>query len=98
MIPLEILQHSTFAPLVGQSFLLKAGSGVELTLKTAKLLGNRRDAAQRDPFSLAFFGPQGLRLPQGIYHFTHSELGEVEFFIAQSGDGPQGSEFEAVFN
>lgn len=98
MISLETLQHSTFAPLVGQTFILKAGAGAELTLHQATVLGHRRATAQRDPFSLAFRGPQGLFLPQGTYSFSHSALGELEFFITQSGNGPQGSEFEAVFN
>ncbi len=98
MIALETLQHSTFEPLVGQPFTVKSGSDIQLTLHEAKVLGHRRDAAQRDPFSLTFRGPQGLFLSQGTYHFSHGILGELEFFIAQSGNGPQGSEFEAIFN
>ncbi len=96
MIALETLQHSSFAPLLGQAFTLQAGH--ELVLHETTLLGHRRLEALRDPFSLTFRGPQGLRLPQGIYPFSHPSLGEMEIFIAQTADGPKGSEFEAVFN
>lgn len=99
MIALETLQHTDFDPLVGETFRLKAGADeVPLTLHEVKRLGHKRANAVRDPFSLAFRGVKGLRMPQQIYHFSHSSLGEMEIFIAQSGDGAQGSEFEAVFN
>jgi hypothetical protein len=98
MIPLDTLQHSSFAPLLGQAFILHAGHEVEMVLHAATVLGHRRLEALRDPFSLTFHGRQGLRLPQGIYRFSHPSLGELEIFIAQAADGPKGSEFEAVFN
>jgi hypothetical protein len=97
MLDLETLQHSTFADLVGQRFHVVAGEGFELELSEAKLLGHRRADASRDPFSLAFRGAHGLRLPQGIYRFENETLGAMEIFIAQTGDSARGSEFEAVF-
>ena len=98
MIPLESVSHETFAPLVGRAFTVMTSNGpVELTLAGAKLLGHKRDEATRDPFSLAFRGPQALRLPQGIYPFSCGDLGEIEFFITQVADGAKGSEFEAIF-
>jgi hypothetical protein len=98
MIPLESVSHETFAPLVGRAFTVMTSNGpVGLTLAGAKLLGHKRDEATRDPFSLAFRGPQGLRLPQGTYPFTCAELGEIGFFITQVADGAKGSEFEAIF-
>lgn len=97
MIALETLQHSSFTPVVGQAFTLHADQALELVLQEAKLLGHRREEAVRDPFSLTFQGPQGLRVPQGTYRFSHAAQGEMEIFIAQVGDGPKGSLFEAVF-
>jgi len=38
-----------------------------------------------------------LRLPQGIRGLTCEGLGEIELFITQVADGPQGAEFEAIF-
>jgi hypothetical protein len=98
MIPLESVSHDTFAPLIGQAFTATTADGqVDLSLAGAKLLGHKRDEATRNPFSLTFRGPQGLRLPQGTYHFTCGALGEIEFFITQVADGAKGSEFEAIF-
>lgn len=95
MIPLESVDHDTFAPHTGEAFI--TSSGVTLHLKSVSKLGHRRADAARDPFSLTFGGAQGLRLPQGIYHFMCGPLGEIELFITQVADGPQGSEFEAIF-
>lgn len=98
MIPLESVDHDTFAPLTGQFFSTTTASGrLEIELHDVKKLGHRRADAARDPFSLAFRGPQGLRVEQGTYRFACDALGEIELFITQVADGPQGSEFEAVF-
>ena len=95
MLTLDPLTHDHFEPLIGQAYLI--GETV-LTLHDAKLLGHRRTEALRDPFSLLVCGPQGLRLPQGIYHMKNESLGELEMFITQVGDGAKGSEFEAIFS
>lgn len=98
MIPLESVDHDTFAPLTGHVFSTTAAGGrVELELHTVLKLGHRRAGATRDPFSLSFAGSRGLRLPQGIYHFECGGLGGIELFITQVADGPQGAEFEAIF-
>jgi hypothetical protein len=52
---------------------------------------------RRDPFSVIFTGPQGLRVPQGTYQFECETLGEIGMFITQVADGANGSEFEAIF-
>ena len=39
-----------------------------------------------------------MRLPQRIYRFENDALDAMEIFIVQTGDGPDGSQFEAVFN
>lgn len=98
MIPLESVSHETFAPVIGQSFTVTTADGkVGLSLTEVKLLGHKRDESARDPFSLTFRGPQGLRLAQGTYQFTCGALGEIGFFITQVADGAKGSEFEAIF-
>jgi hypothetical protein len=97
-LPLESLDHETFAPLTGEIFTIAVGDGtVELRLAEVKKLGHRRAEATRDPFSVSFTGAQGMRLPQGIYQFSNASLGVIEMFIAQVGDGAKGSEFEAIF-
>lgn len=98
MIPLISVDHDTFAPLTGHVFFMTTASGrLEIQLSDVKKLGHRRADAVRDPFSLTFRGPQGLRLAQGTYLLACEGLGEIELFITQVADGPQGSEFEAIF-
>lgn len=94
MASLDQLTHGDFEPLTGQVF--QCGE-VSLTLHSAGLLGHKRPEIAREPFSLVFRGPQGLRAAQGIYRLQNETLGELEIFITQVADGPQGSEFEAVF-
>lgn len=94
MLPLDQLTCETFCPLVGQLFLVPH---VELKLAAVKTLGHRSAEALRDPFSLLFCAAQGLRLPQGIYQMKNDSLSEIEIFITQVADGPNGAEFEAIF-
>jgi hypothetical protein len=96
--PLEDLSAASFEPHTGSEFTVPAGDMiVTLRLDSVRLLGHRRPEATRDPFALTFLGPQGLRLPQGIYQFSREGFGEAGMFITQTGDGARGSEFEAVF-
>lgn len=98
MLALETLAAETFAPFIDQVFTLRSGGQTaELILSRVTPLGHRRPEALRDPFSLSFRGVRGLRVPQSIYPLTCEGLGEMEIFLTQVGDGPQGSEFEAVF-
>jgi hypothetical protein len=94
MMALENLNHGHFAPLVGQTF---QSGDVPLTLHSAKLLGHRRPGALRAPFSLTLRGQPGLRLPQATHRLTNKTLGDLDIFITQVGDGPEGADFEAIF-
>lgn len=98
MIDLETVEHQTFQPLVGQSFTTTNTSPlVSLKLTEVKSLGHRRTEAKRDPFALTLVGPPGLLMPQRIYGFDHPLEGSFDMFITQTGNGPDGSLFEAVF-
>ncbi|MES2709266.1 MAG: hypothetical protein V4726_21900 [Verrucomicrobiota bacterium] len=95
MTPLENLSASDFTSLTGQILTLQTAAGEEhpLELTAVTPLGSRHPGASRDPFSLTFRGPSGLRLPQSIYPFQFPGAGRLEFFITQTAD----SWFEAVF-
>jgi hypothetical protein len=98
MIPLESVDYDSFFPLIGRTFSSGGEEGrVELVLGSVEKLGHRRGDAARDPFSLTFRGPQGLRVPQGTYRLECEDFGEIGLFITQLADGAKGSEFEAVF-
>ena len=99
MISLETVDRLFFAPFAGQNFLFRSRAEAwTLTLIEAKSLGGRTPGSARGPFALRFRSEPGLRLAQGIYHVQHDAAGEMEIFVVQNGDGPQGSDFEAIFN
>ncbi len=98
--PLETLEAGFFEPWKQSAFVLSKPAGeaaCELMLTDVTLLGHRRPNANREPFSLQFRGPSGLRLVQGIYPLSHPRTGQMEVFITQVGDGPTGSSFEVIF-
>jgi len=97
-LPLESLTLARFLPLKGSVFVVRFGDGpVDLELVEVLFLGRRREGAQRDPFSLTFRGPVGLRLTQGILALEHEATGILEIFLVQVASTPDGSLFEAIF-
>ena len=98
MLPTD-LARTTFAPHVGEPFQASLqGESVTLELKEVRQLPSYNPKAPREPFALVFRGQQGWRLPQTTYQFQHPVLGELDIFITQTSDGPDGSMYEAVFN
>jgi hypothetical protein len=48
-------------------------------------------------FSVVFRGLMAPVLPQGTYHFTHAELGELDLFLVPIGPDSEGMRYEAAF-
>ncbi len=96
---LDTIDAAVFRERIGSTFLLGPAGGERypLVLAEAALLGHRRAGAARDPFSLTFRGPSGLRGEQGIHRLEHPELGVIEIFLVQLADKSDGSLFEAIF-
>ena len=55
-------------------------------------------SANYEMFSLIFHGPSEQFLPQAIYNFRHSKIGEFEMFIVPVGRDQDGFQYQAVFN
>lgn len=99
VIDLNTVTMATFAAAEGQTFqLVEAGQSYPLVLVAARPCGSKSPSAARDPFQLDFRGAPGLRAPQRIYHLEHETLGSMDIFLTQHGDGPNGSEFTAIFS
>lgn len=102
------LTCATFTPLVGESFTAtRDGVSVALELIEANVTqlkpidGRSRGKAgfvRRDPFALLFRGPAAPPLQQGLHHFAHPALGELQIFVVPVGPGESGLLYEAVFN
>ncbi len=74
---------------------LQASGAVELELvEVVSTLSTPR----QEQFSVYFRGPADIYLPQMTYHMEHDALGELDLFIVPVGRGPEGFQYEAVFN
>lgn len=98
MIDLGTVTKEYFEGLIGGTFTLETQPVVELTLMKVIPWGARLEGYARDPFTLEFRGPAGLRMPQRSYRMTHPETGGFEVFLVQTADGPDGASVEAVFS
>lgn len=100
---LEQLTADTFAPAVGDRFVLDDGAGVRVELELLESRLHRPDApavdesGTRAPFSLLFLGPTDPVLPQRIYRLEHDSVGPIEIFIVPVGRDETGTTYEAVF-
>jgi hypothetical protein len=59
--------------------------------------GPRPEGQARMQFSVVFRGVMAPVLPQGTYHFTHAELGELDLFLVPIGPDSEGMRYEAAF-
>ena len=100
---LERLTAETFAPLVGDTFLLDADDAGRLDLELVESRVHHAEApagessGARAPFSLLFLGPADPVLPQRIYHLEHESTGPLEIFIVPVARHATGTTYEAVF-
>ncbi|HYW71900.1 MAG TPA: hypothetical protein VE961_12750 [Pyrinomonadaceae bacterium] len=49
-------------------------------------------------FSAVFSCPANLLLPQGLYHLSHEQMGELDIFLVPVTPNQRGPQYEAVFN
>jgi hypothetical protein len=93
---LATLTVDDFAPHVGQAFQV-AGGGAAVALSLASAQASRHSASPaRQGFALVFVGEASLG--QGIHTVVHPELGALDIFLVPIGPGPQGLQYEAIFN
>lgn len=98
MLDLAKVQCAEFAACVNQDFeIATRGAPLVLQLFEARP-GTDPEDGGRQPFALTFRGPPPLRLPQGIYRMSNTQLGEMEIFLVQIAANQTSSTFEAVFN
>ena len=56
------------------------------------------EQAGMERFSVVFFGPADVFLPQNTYRLTHPEMGEFEVFLVPIKQEAEGFRYEAVYN
>jgi hypothetical protein len=94
---LEDLTIESFAPRVGERFVLENEQNrlrIEFELVECE---SRGQGFQREAFSLMFLGPADPVLAQQIYRLRNPELGALEIFLVPVGSGASGTRYEATF-
>jgi hypothetical protein len=93
---LDDLRREQFIPYLNSQF--QVGTGAEpITLELTEV-SELRSSRHNEAFSLVFRGRNDQYLPQAMYRFQHSQLGEFDLFIVPIGQDPQGFYYEALFN
>lgn len=53
---------------------------------------------EMERFSIYFYGPGDILMPQGIYTLEHERMGAFEIFLVPVARDERGFRYEAVFN
>ncbi len=96
---LETFTHDTFAPRIGEPFVIRLedGSSVETRLVEARAFGRQAQEGGRNAFSLLFNGPLRPILPQSTYRMENEGLGAFDLFLVPVGPAGEAMQYEAVF-
>lgn len=89
------LRLSTYAPLVGSTFLIHREGSVPLSVKLASATALQSPG---DAFSLIFRAPRHSEVSQNASTLEHPSLGRFDLFVAPVGRGVKGQDFQAVIN
>ena len=72
-----------------------------LELKLVEVKGympGKNEQAGMERFSIYFDGPPDRRLPQGLHHLEHADMGGLDLFLVPIAGDEKKSRYEAVFN
>jgi hypothetical protein len=95
----ELTEHE-FSKHLNSNFNLKLSDG-EVPLKLVEVQAYRPQEHEQqgmERFSALFRGPEGIFLPQALYHLSHDEMGDLEIFLVPISGDQRGYQYEAVFN
>jgi len=72
---------------------------LELKLVEVKAyMSGKNEQAGMERFSVYFDGPPDRRLPQGLHHLEHADMGGLDLFLVPIGGDEKRFRYEAVFN
>jgi Domain of unknown function (DUF6916) len=100
---LESFTVDTFAPLVGQAFVVHVDPTNQLELELTEVVPTGKPDSQearqpRRAFSLTFHGPPTPVMAQQIYPVDHPTLGSFDLFLVPVGRDDRGMLYEVVFS
>lgn len=72
---------------------------MELKLvEVSAYLPGKNEQAGMERFSIYFDGPPDRRLPQGLHHLEHADMGGFDLFLVPIAGDEKKLRYEAVFN
>lgn len=96
------LRHTDFQPLLGETFHIHYGDGVQLSVTLSKVVtwgpSYQRDGEDYQPFTLTFQSDIRQYLPQGMFTLSHGTLGDRDLFIVPHAPNAVGVEYEIIFS
>ena len=100
---MALLTEEEFSKHVNSKFRVNvdATSPVELELVEVKgypYRNNPNEQQAMERFSLNFYGPGNIFLPQATYKLTHESMGDLALFLVPLAHNERGFLYEAVFN
>jgi len=97
---LDTLTAATFAPLVGEPFVVVVDPAHAFEVRLCELTpwGEEHSPSEgRTPFTLLFHAPFEARVPQRIYRLVSDHLPPLDLFMVPLGPDPVGMRYEVVF-
>lgn len=95
------LTEEDFRPHVNTKFRVKVDAPRPIELELFEVKGytpGPHEQARMVRFSLFFYGPDDIYMPQYNYALEHDALGALEIFLVPVGRDERGFLYEAVFN
>jgi hypothetical protein len=92
------LSADDFEPWQGDTFAVTVDGAEPLDFVLSEVRRVVGPAGVRDPFSLFFHGPPALLVAQGIRHFEHPTMGDLDIFVVPIGADEEKIVYQAVFN
>lgn len=89
-----------FLPHVGEVFHVRVDDAQRLPLllsEISRLAADGDSRRKREPFSLVFHAPAGVRLQQQMYRIDGAGMEPFECFLVPIGPDQHGMRFEAVY-
>lgn len=100
---MALLTEEEFSKHVNTKFRLNVDGPSPIDLELVEVKGypykdqpNEEKAMER--FSVHFYGPGNIYLPQATYTLTHDSMGEIALFLVPLAHTERGFLYEAVFN
>ncbi len=97
--PIDLTEQE-FSRHLNSMFQLKLeDQNVELQLVDVKAyMPGKNEQSGMERFSIYFDGPPDQRLPQGLYHFEHTDMEGLDLFLVPIAGDEKKFRYEAVFN